>query len=93
MSTRDLRTRDDAVIEAAIKWREAKAAVSAAEMEARSTKERDPQRLAWMAEQQAAAGTRFAVACMDLEYAVDDRQRVLRSAQAHTATYTPAGIF
>ena len=92
MNTRDQQMRDDAVIEAAIKWREAKAAVMAAEMEARSTKERDPQRLAGMAEHQAAVGTRFAVACMDLEYAVDDRQRVVRSTQAHTA-YTPAGIF
>lgn len=92
MNTRDLQMRDDAVIAAAIKWREARAAVMAAEMEARSSKERDPQRLTWMAEQQAAAGTRFAVACMDLECAVDDRQRVARQAEAHTA-YTPAGIF
>lgn len=92
MNTRDLQMRDDAVIEAALKWREARAAMMAAEMEARSTKERDPKRLAWMQEQHAAAGTRFAVACLELEQAVDDRQRVLRSAPAHTA-YTPAGIF
>lgn len=84
--------RDDAIIDAAVKWREARAAVAAAEMEARASKERDPQRLAWMAEQQAAAGTRFAVACLDLEYAVDDRLRVVPNTADHS-TYTPAGIF